>query len=55
MALETLTGETVVDPDADGDDDDDTDFDEGDAGTPAEHQDEDLQSPPIDPDELPAH
>lgn len=53
MALETLNDESVVDPDAD--DDDDTDFDEGDAGTPAEHQHEDLQSPPIDPGELPAH
>jgi hypothetical protein len=54
MALETLTGETTVDPDTE-DDDDDTDADGGDAGTPAEHEDEDLQTPPINADELPAH
>jgi hypothetical protein len=53
MALETVTDETTVDPDTD--EEDETDSDEGDAGTPAEHEDEDLQSPPINPDELPAH
>lgn len=54
MALEAVTDETtVVDPDAD--EDDETNSDAGDAGTPAEHEDEDLQSPPINPDELPAH
>lgn len=36
--------------------DDDTDSDPGeDTGTPAQHKDEDLQSPELDVDELPAY
>lgn len=40
---------------ADTEEDDEANSDPGDAGTPAEHDDEDLQSPPLEVDELPAH
>jgi hypothetical protein len=42
---------TTATPQKDGADSDQSD----DAGTPAARDDEDLQSPPLDVDELPAH
>lgn len=52
MAPDEATDDTPGAPDTE---DDETDSDQGDAGTPAEHEDEDLQSPPLDADELPVH
>lgn len=42
---------TAPDPEAD----DEAVSDPGESGTPAKSDDEDLQSPPLDVDELPAH
>jgi hypothetical protein len=51
MASDEVTDEPTTNPDTEQDDE----ADPGDAGTPAQHEDEDLQSPPLDIDELPAY
>lgn len=52
MASDDVIDEPTTDPDTE---EDDEAPDQGDAGTPAEHEDEDLQSPPLNIDELPAY
>jgi hypothetical protein len=52
MASDEVTDEPTTDPDTEEADDE---VDPGDAGTPAEHEDEDAQSPPLNIDELPAY
>ena len=51
MAPDAVPDEPTTDPDTEDDDE----ADPGDAGTPAEHDDEDAQSPPLNIDELPAY
>jgi hypothetical protein len=51
MASDEVTDEPTTNPDTEQDDE----ADPGDAGTPAEHEDEDPQSPPLNIDELPAY
>jgi hypothetical protein len=55
MASDAVTDEPIDEPTTDPDTAGDDAADPGDAGTPADHEDEDLQSPPLNIDELPAY
>ncbi len=51
MTSDDVPDDATTDPDLEDDDEPDP----GDAGTPAEHDDEDPHSPPLNIDELPAY